>query len=277
MIAGRAPAEALVPAPCRIRSVTPETADTFTLALEVGGGYRFAPGQFNMLYVFGVGEVAISVSGDPAAPAPLVHTVRAVGSVTRAMQRLGPGDALGVRGPYGRGWPLDAARGRDLVLVAGGLGLPPLRPVVYHVLRHRQDFRRVALLYGARTPDDMVYRDELESWRWHGLPVHLTVDRADRKWPEHIGLVTKLLPRAVLDPPATVAMLCGPEIMMRVTARALERAGVPPGQIHLSLERNMKCGVGLCGHCQYQPLFVCKDGPVHAFDRLADLLERAEL
>lgn len=277
MTAAAAPADPMVPEPCPILQVTAETADTFTLALDAGGAFRFAPGQFNMLYVFGVGEVAISVSGDAARPAPLLHTVRAVGSVTRAMQTLGPGDALGVRGPFGRGWPLDAALGRDLVLVAGGLGLPPLRPVIYHALAQRQDFRRVTLLYGARTPDDILYRGELEAWRWRGLPVHLTVDRADRKWPEHIGLVTKLLPQAVVDPPRTVAMICGPDLMMRVTARALAAAGVAPAQIFLSLERNMKCGIGLCGHCQYQPLFVCKEGPVQPFDRLADLLDRPEL
>jgi len=261
----------------RVLRVQGETDDTFTLELDSGGRSAFAPGQFNMLYVFGVGEVAISLSGDPMSAGSLVHTIRAVGTVTSAMNQLRPGDALGVRGPFGRGWPVEEARGRDLLVIAGGLGMAPLRPLVYWVLRNPSAFRRLTLLYGSRTPEDLIFREEIEEWRWRGLPVHITVDRASQKWTEHVGLVTKLLPLAQFEPANTVAMICGPEIMMRVTAQALTQRGVSPERIFLSLERNMRCGVGLCGNCQYQSFFVCKDGPVHRFDTVQHLLDCQEI
>jgi NAD(P)H-flavin reductase len=268
----------MVPRPCRIRRVVAETHDTFTLELDAGGGTPFQPGQFNMLYVFGVGEVPISVSGDPARPATLVHTTREVGTVTGAMRRLRRGAALGVRGPYGAGWPLAAAAGKDLVLIAGGIGLAPLRPVLYDIAARRDAFGTVVLLYGTRSPEDVLYRRELDGWRAAGrMHVAVSVDRATRAWPGDVGVVTTLIPRAPFDAARAVAFVCGPEIMMRFAAEALRKRGVDEAHIHLSMERNMKCAVGLCGHCQFGPSFVCKDGPVFPYARLKALLALREI
>jgi NAD(P)H-flavin reductase len=259
----------MLPTPARIHDVQPETADTFTIRLDVtNGDYRFIPGQFNMLYVFGVGEVPISISGDPHEPAAWIHTIRNVGTVTAAIRNQGDGGMLGVRGPYGRGWPLDEARGGDLLLVAGGLGLAPLRAAVYHVLRHRADYRDVALLVGARTPDDLIFRTELEAWARDGrIQVRVTVDRAAPGWNGAIGVVPPLLREVRFDPERTCVFACGPELMMRFTEHELARLGVGPPQLYLSLERNMKCAVGHCGRCQLGPAFLCKDGPVLRYDR----------
>lgn len=270
--------------PClyRVQRVRREIADTFTLELvPVDGGEPppFAAGQFNMLYVFGVGEIPISISGDPTKrDAPLVHTTRAVGTVSRAMRGLAPGDVLGVRGPFGSPWPVDHAPGRDVVIVAGGIGLAPLRPVIYQILADPKRFGKVVVLYGARTPADMLYRRELERWRSHfDLEIVVTVDRATASWHGSVGVVTRLIPRAPFDPQNTIAMVCGPEIMMRFTAAALAKRGVGPENIHVSMERNMKCAVGFCGHCQYGPYFVCKDGPVFAYSSIRDLLATWEV
>jgi NAD(P)H-flavin reductase len=271
----------MLPAPWRIQEVRRETADTFTLALapeSPAPAPGFAAGQFNMLYVFGVGEVPISISGDPLAPSPLTHTTRAVGPVTRAMQKLKVGDSLGVRGPYGSGWPLGEAAGRDVVIVAGGIGLAPLRPVLCHILARRADFGRVVLLYGTRTPRDILFRAELRRWSARrDMHVHVTVDRAVGKWRGNVGVVTALIPHAPFEPSNTVAMVCGPEIMMRFTARELRKRGVPPERVFVSLERNMKCAIGFCGHCQYGPAFVCRDGPVFRYDHVKPLLNVREL
>jgi NAD(P)H-flavin reductase len=265
----------MVPTPLPILRVTRETHDTFTLDFDVAA-FRCQPGQFNMLYVFGVGESAISGSGDPEVPR-LVHTIRAVGSVTDALAAFSPGGVVGVRGPYGHGWPLDEARGRDLVLVAGGLGIAPLRPVVYHVVRHRDHYERVALVYGARTPGDLLYRDELEAWREGGIDVRVTVDRANDGWRGDVGAVPALLGRIDVSAPRAVAFVCGPEVMMRFCVRELERLGFVAEHIHLSMERSMRCALGWCGHCQYGPSFVCKDGPVLRYARIANLLHRREI
>ncbi|MCC6552995.1 MAG: FAD/NAD(P)-binding protein [Polyangiaceae bacterium] len=262
----------LAPAPARIATLRDETANTFTITLEGGappGGHRFAPGQFNMLYVFGVGEVPISVSGDPARPEPLVHTIRETGVVTRAIRALGVGGALGLRGPYGTAWPVDDLRGRDVLLVAGGLGLAPLRPALYHCLRHRDAYGEVALLVGARTPGDLLFRDELDAWsRRSDLQVLVTVDRADRSWSGDVGVVPPLLRRARFDASRAAALVCGPEVMMHFTVRELERLGIAGDRMYVSIERNMKCAIGLCGHCQLGPFFACKDGPVVRYDRV---------
>lgn len=274
-------AEPMLPAPWRVQQVRKETADTFTLALAPVADtppLAFAPGQFNMLYVFGVGEVPISISGNPVEPSPLTHTTRAVGTVTRAMWKLKPGDALGVRGPYGSGWPVAEAVGCDVVLVAGGLGLAPLRPALYHLLARRGDFGKVVLLYGTRTPQDLLFRPELRRWgARRDLHVHVTVDRAVGQWRGNVGVVTTLIPHAPFDPSNSVAMVCGPEVMMRFTALELQKRGVPPERIFVSLERNMKCAIGFCGHCQYGPEFVCKGGPVFRYDRVKPLLNVREL
>lgn len=280
-LAPRPPAAgSMVPRMMRVKRVVRELADIVTLHLDAddAGGLRFAPGQFTMLYLFGTGEVPISISGDPASPGELVHTVRAVGAVTRPLCEVPRGGMLGVRGPFGTAWPVEDARGRDLVIVAGGLGLAPLRPAIYHALRDRAAYGRVILLYGARTPKDILFERELHAWRGRfDSEVEVTVDRAGTDFRGHVGVVPALIDRLSLDGERTAALVCGPEIMMRFSARALLAKGVPASSIWLSLERSMKCGIGLCGHCQLGPAFACKDGPVMPYDRAAPLLAVREL
>ncbi len=271
MMLPRASASAYVPTPMVVANAVRELEDVFTFTFEVPDGFAFRPGQFNMLYVHPVGEVPISISGDSASPQRLVHTIRAVGSVTRAMEALGEGSVLGVRGPYGTAWPLDEVKGRDVLIVAGGLGLAPLRAAILHVLAHRADYGRVTILFGARSPSQLLYREDLARWRGRfDCRLEAIVDRAGRDWFGNVGAITKL----VADVPVsqeTAVFICGPEIMMRFVVRELERRGVPDSSIWLAMERNMKCGIGMCGHCQFGPFFVCKDGPVHRFDRVASL------
>jgi NAD(P)H-flavin reductase len=269
-----------VPLPYRVGRVRRETRDITTLELAPVTGERpeYQPGQFNMLYVFGIGEVAISVSGDPATSGSYVHTVRDVGVVSGAIARLGAGATLGLRGPYGTPWPVEVAEGNDVVFVAGGLGLAPLRPAIYHVLARRGQYGRVVILYGTRSPSDILFRQEVERWRRRlDLEVLVTVDRADADWRGDVGVVPRLIARAGFDPQNAVGMVCGPEVMMRYTAEALRAAGVGLDRIYLSMERNMKCAIGLCGHCQFGPDFVCKDGPVMRYDRIADIMTVREI
>jgi NAD(P)H-flavin reductase len=269
-----------VPLPYRVGRVRRETRGITTLELAPVTGERpdYQPGQFNMLYVFGIGEVAISMSGDPASSGSYVHTVRDVGVVSGAIARLGAGATLGVRGPYGTPWPVESAEGNDVVFVAGGLGLAPLRPAIYHVLARREHYGRVVILYGTRSPPDILFRYEVERWRRRlDLEVLVTVDRADAEWRGDVGVVPRLIARAGFDPHSAVAMVCGPELMMRFTANALQAAGVGPERIYLSMERNMKCAIGLCGHCQFGPDFMCKDGPVMRYDRIADIMTVREI
>jgi NAD(P)H-flavin reductase len=276
-----AASDPMLPRAYRVQRVRREIADTFTLELEPSDGGDiplFIPGQFNMLYVFGVGEIPISISGDPAWRTRLVHTTRAVGAVSKAMARLSAGDTLGVRGPFGSHWPVREAEGKDLVIVAGGIGLAPLRPAMYQAMAHRAQFGKVALLYGARTPTEMLYRSQLEQWRSHfDLEVLVTVDRATASWRGSVGVVTRLLPRAQFDPQNTVALVCGPEIMMRFAVAELVKRGVDHDNIFISMERNMKCAIGLCGHCQYGPYFVCKDGPVFPYRAVEGLWTTPEV
>lgn len=264
-----------------IRRMRTETDDTFTVELTPENGaspMRFAPGQFNMVYVPGAGEIPISISGDPGNPGRLLHTTRAVGSVTHAMRRLSAGDVVGVRGPFGVGWPVEEADGKDVVIVAGGIGLAPLRPALYRLLARRQRYGKIVLLYGTRTPADLLFRRELEVWKSRlDLEVVVTVDRASGRWHGNVGVVTTLIPKAPFNRLHTVAMICGPEVMMRFTAMKLEERGVPAANIYLSLERNMKCGIGLCGHCQCGPTFICKDGPVYRYDRVKHLMATREV
>jgi NAD(P)H-flavin reductase len=270
----------MLPRPHKVRHVRRETEDTITMELAPadGGAFAFAAGQFNMLFVPGVGEVPISISGDPTRPARLIHTTRAVGAVTTAICGMRPGAVVGVRGPFGVPWPVREAEGSDVVIVAGGIGLAPLRPAIYHLLAERAKYGKIVLLYGARTPAELLFRREVEQWRSRfDLDVNVTVDRAVGPWHANVGVVTTLLPRAVFDHLSTVAMVCGPEIMMRFTALELEKLGIPKDHIYLSMERNMKCGIGLCGHCQCGPAFICKDGPVFRYDRLKDLLAIREI
>jgi NAD(P)H-flavin reductase len=262
----------------RVGRVRRELADTASLELAPLAGPRpsFAPGQFNMLYVFGVGEVAVSISGADAGS--LVHTVRSVGAVSKAITKLKSGATIGLRGPYGTGWPVAAALGSDVVFVAGGLGLAPLRPAIYQVLADRRRYGRVVVLVGSRHPKDILYRRELALWqRRQDLQVEVTVDHADAGWHGNVGVVTGLIRRAVFDPHDSVVMICGPELMMRFAAGVLLDAGVAAERMHLSMERNMKCAIGLCGHCQFGSAFICKDGPVMRFDRIAKLLAVREI
>lgn len=279
----------MTPRPFRVTRRRQETRDTWTLELEPLSGAPIGaePGQFTMVYAFGVGEVPLSVAGCPGpaggdGPAgddgPLVHTVRAVGAVTEAICAARPGDVLGVRGPFGRGWPLSAAAGSDVVVVAGGLGLAPLRPLIRRILRRRDDYGEVAVLVGSRTPADLLHRRELAGWQERAdLQALVTVDGGEPGWRGRVGLVTALLRDVRFDPARAVAFTCGPEIMMRLTARALVDVGVPADRVHLSVERNMHCGLGHCGRCQLGPLILCLDGPVHGYDRLGPLLAVREL
>lgn len=271
----------MLPQVYRVQRVRREIPDTFTLELEPEEGVEvppFASGQFNMLYVFGVGEIPISISGDPARRRPLVHTTRAVGTVSKAMRELKPEDVIGVRGPFGSHWPIERAMGKDVVIVAGGIGLAPLRSAMYQIISQREKYGKVVLLYGARTPEDILYRREVEHWRAHfDLEVYVTVDNATGKWRGSVGVVTRLIPRAPFDPLNTVAMICGPEVMIRFTAAELEKRRVATENIFVSMERNMKCAIGQCGHCQYGPHFVCKDGPVFQYSRVQHLLTKWEI
>lgn len=251
----------------------------WTLDIEPGEATPpFAPGQFNMLTVFGVGEAAISLSGDPAESGRLVHTIRAVGAVSTALTRLDSGDLLGLRGPYGVGWPMKEAAGRDVVIVAGGLGLAPLRPTLYRLLAERGRYGKIALLFGTRSPADILFRHELDSWRQRpDIDIEVTVDHAASDWHGHVGVVTALIARADFEPRHAIALVCGPEVMMRFAIAALGEAGLADDAIYLSMERNMKCAVAFCGHCQFGTVFACRDGPVFRYDRVRGLLAVKEL
>ncbi len=268
-----------------IRRIVPETPESSTFWTTFrdgdGEGYAFEAGQFNMLYLFGVGEIAISISSDPSHPQTLGHTVRFVGRVTNAFRNLEPGEGFGIRGPFGKPWPLEQAEGGDLVVVAGGLGVCPVRPAVESAMRHRDRYRRLILLLGARTPSLFPYREELDRWLGQmerlGVELHLSIDEPAPGWLYNVGVVTTLFPKAGIEPARTTAFICGPEIMMRFSGAGLLEMGVPPERLYVSMERNMQCGVRLCGHCQLGPHFVCTDGPVFRFDEVADLMEVHDL
>lgn len=274
-------ADPMLPRPFRVASVRRDLEDVITLTLAPADGRpapAFAPGQFNMLYAFGVGEIPISFSGGAPAGGSYRHTVRAVGAVSAALCCVRRGHVVGVRGPFGTAWPVKQAAGRDLVFVAGGIGLAPLRPAFLYALAHRKDYGRVALVYGARTPEDVLFRREVERWRGRvDVTVRVTVDRGDASWRGAVGVVTQLLAGLAFDPGNATALVCGPEVMMKFSALELEGRGVPLEQVHVSLERNMKCAIGMCGHCQLGPEFVCKDGAVFPYPRVAPLMAIPEL
>lgn len=263
----------MLPETAVIEKIHHETMDTATYTLSfsdpaVRQHYRFLPGQFNMLYLPGIGEAAISISSDPGQPGTLLHTIREAGNVTGALARLKRGHTIGVRGPYGSAWPVERAEGEDLIIVGGGIGLAPLRPAIYHVIRHREKYGKVIVLTGARSPADLLYPDEFDAWREHDVEVIVTVDRADDTWRGHVGVVPMMFYSLRPDPRHTSIFTCGPEIMMRfVVYEALARR-IPQERIYVSLERNMKCAIGFCGHCQYGPMFLCKEGPVLSYDRI---------
>ncbi len=261
---------------CRVLERRNESADTFSFRLQTPDWYRFEAGQFNMLYAFGAGESAISISSDPEIVGELWHTIRVVGRVTKQLSQLKVGDAVPLRGPFGKSWPWQTARGKQLLIVAGGIGLAPLRPVIYRAVAAPQDFQSVTVLVGARSPGELLYADEHPRWQQH-LRVMATVDRADSDWHGSTGVVTRLIERLELDADNVCALLCGPEVMMRFAARGLIEQGVAPSDLHLSLERNMKCAVARCGHCQLGPHFICKDGPVFPYPSVVDLMRVREL
>ncbi|MCA8998249.1 MAG: FAD/NAD(P)-binding protein [Planctomycetaceae bacterium] len=244
---------------------------TYELELEPAGvrdEYRFQPGQFNMVYLPGFGESAISISSDPGSPGRLLHTVRAVGNVTNALARKQTGDQILLRGPFGSWWPLENCIGQDLIIACGGVGLPPLRPVIYEIVRRRKEFGDVSILYGARRPEDLLFTNEYESWRKAGIQLEVTVDLGNLGWTGHIGVVPTLFERLDVSPAQTSVFTCGPEIMMRFVIQEAQDRGIASERIFLSMERNMNCALGLCGHCQLGPEFICKDGPVFSFDRM---------
>ena len=272
----------MLPVQYRIKNKVNENQDTFTfelLPLDPEGNFRFLPGQFNMLYLFGMGEVAISISGDSERALPIVHTIRAVGTVTKAMQNLQAGDLIGVRGPFGSSWPIESAKGKDVLVIVGGIGLAPLRPVLYYLMAHREDYGQVSLLYGARTPEDQIFMSEYQEWS-KKLDVYTTVDRVDRtknNWQGQVGVVTNLIAKAKFDANNSIAMICGPEIMMRFVWRKLKDHGMKFEDIFISMERNMKCAIGFCGHCQLAGTFICKNGPVYTYQEMQKYLELREV
>lgn len=274
-----------------IEAIIPEIVGVSTYHLRfidpaVQAGYRFAAGQFNMLYIPAVGEIAIGVSTAPGCNDALTHTVRLAGHVTGALARLGVGGTLGLRGPFGTAWPIDDHHGKDVILVAGGTGLASLRAAIYELIARRDSFNSLTLLYGGRTPDTLLYQREYEDWVHRGLVLETTVDRATpdqtgtplqaslgQGWQGNVGVVPQLVDRMKLSNPAnSVIYCCGPEVMMRYTIRSAKGRGLQSSQIWVSLERNMQCAIGLCGHCQLGGQFICKDGPVFRFDRVESLL-----
>ncbi|MGD0197418.1 MAG: FAD/NAD(P)-binding protein [Solirubrobacteraceae bacterium] len=269
----------MVPAPFEVLAKRQDSYDVWTLELRALGGepFEFTPGQFTMLAARGAGEVPISISGDPARPEMLVHTVRAVGLATEAICAAQPGEVLSVRGPFGTGWPVDSAEGADVLIVAGGIGLPPLRPAILSLIARRERYGRIVVLYGGRAPDQLLFTDEYDAWREQGVEVFVTVDSAGPTWLGHVGVVTRLLRLAKLRTGALVGMSCGPEVMMRFVTAALLDEGMRPERMYVSMERNMQCGIGHCGHCQLGPTLVCRDGAVYRWSEVERWLAIREL
>lgn len=268
-----------LPAEVEIVDRTDESATIFSLHLrfidpELEKQFTFYPGQFNMLYLYGVGEVAISIVSDPLEKNRLIHTIRAIGRVTKAIQKLQVGDRLGLRGPYGVGWPLEKVKGKDVVVVTGGLGCAPSVSIIHYILARRKEYGHLSILQGVKHSDDLIYRKQYAKWQKSPhTEVHIAADQAGPKWPWSVGYVTDMIDQIKLTPEQTVAMMCGPEMMMHTAIRVLHAKGIPEEHIYLSMERNMECGIGQCGHCQYGGLFVCKDGPVFSYPQIKALFK----
>lgn len=264
-----------LPKLAQIDAYIKESPTIFTLQTRLINpeqNFSFHPGQFNMLYLYGIGEVPISISSDPDDLPLLGHTIRAVGRVTRAMQHLKEGDHIGIRGPYGRGWPVDKARNKQVLIVTGGLGCAPTVSVINYILSRRKHFGRLTILQGVKHSDDLIWRKQYEMWQQ--LPdteVFIAADKPGKHWPWHAGLVTELIEQVSIDINNTIVLMCGPEKMMLAAVGALAKKNVPESAIYLSIERNMACAIGHCGHCQYGGLFVCKDGPVFAYPEIKPL------
>lgn len=258
---------------------TQESPSIFTLQLRLDdaaaqAAFRFAPGQFNMLYLYGVGEVPISIMSDPGDRSGIGHTIRALGRVTQGLAALQPGDKVGLRGPFGRGWPLQEVGGNDIVLVTGGLGCAPVVSVIHYILKRRERYGKLVIIQGVKHTEDLIWREQYD--RWAQMPntqVLVAASQGGAKWPWHVGHVTELLSLAQFNPSRATAMMCGPEGMMRTAADTLLQRGLPPSRLFLSMERNMQCAVGRCGHCQFGGAFVCRDGPVFSWNEANPLLE----
>jgi NAD(P)H-flavin reductase len=270
----------MLPKIYQVKAVEHETHDVFTLILsrqeDIETSHSFLPGQFNMLSPFGFGEAAISISGHPANAIDLIHTIRAVGSVTEKLKTVNRGDLIGVRGPYGRPWPL-FIKGCDVLIIAGGVGLAPLRSALYQLIANQSDYRKISLLYGARAPEEIVYSKEFRQWENQGIDIKITVDYAGAQWEGRVGVVTSLIKNQIENPNNTLVLICGPEIMLKIAVVELMRAKVREDRIFLALERNMQCAEGFCGHCQYGPYFLCKDGPIFSYSELKYWLNIKEL
>jgi len=235
--------------------------------------FSFKPGQFNFLTVPGYGEAAISISTDPKNKETIGHTIRLAGNVTQAIDRLGVGGTLGLRGPFGSSWPIKDLKGKDIYIAAGGIGLPPLRPVIYHIIENRADYGKVVLIYGARTPDDLQFTAEYDEWEKADIELMVCVDSCDDTWTGLVGVVPMLFYSLRINPKKGALLTCGPEIMIHFAAYEAIARRVPRERIFVSLEKNMKCGFGSCGHCQLGPYFVCKDGPVFSYEQIGPYLE----
>jgi len=271
----------MTPALYEVKKRIKESHDSFSLDLIPKNGsdnLSYEPGQFNMLYAFGVGEVPISISGPAPGKEGLIHTIREVGAVTKALGQLKKGAALGLRGPFGSSWPIKESQGNDVVIIAGGIGLAPLRPALYALMDQREKYGEIALLYGTREPKDLLFMKEFEIWRGRlGVQIRVTVDAADGNWRGNVGVVTSSIPRVDFEPSNTIALICGPEIMMQYSVLEMKRLGVNEDRIYITMERNMKCAIGFCGHCQFGPNFICKDGPVFRFDKIKHLFKIREI
>lgn len=257
----------MAPGKAEIVRVVPETPDTKTFYFKVDEGLveQPKPGQFTEICVPGVGEAPVSICGYEE-HGIIVQTIRSVGALTDYLFKLSKGSLVGIRGPYGKGWPIERLVGKDVLIVAGGIGLAPLRGVILEIEKNREKYGKLTILYGARTPGLLLYRYEFD--RYREIPsteLLLTVDHPDETWRGNVGVVTELISMARINVDKTISLVCGPEIMMRFTVKALEEVGFKENQIYLSLERRMKCGIGLCGHCQVGPYFVCKNGPVFPY------------
>lgn len=269
----------LVPSVARILDYRDETPDTRTFSLRfrddaVQREFTFRPGQFLELSVFGVGEAPFCLASSPTRAHRIQVTVRRCGQVTDALHTLGPGDEIGLRGPCGNGFDVDAVESRDLLFVAGGIGLPPLRSLIWNVLDQRERFGEVTILYGARTPADVVYKEELEEWRGYpGVRLLTTVDRGEAGWTGNVGMVPILFDKADLHPTSTTAFVCGPPIMIRFVIQDLLTRGFGEDRIISTLERMMQCGVGKCNHCCVGHLYLCRDGPVFSFAQIREMWE----
>lgn len=267
--------------PSTIVEKTQESPDIVSFRLqfedpEIRKTYRFQAGQFNMLYVFGVGEVAISIVSDPDEPQFLDHTIRVVGRATNVIGQMAIGDSLGIRGPFGQGWPMNEAKGKDVLVVTGGLGCAPVVGAIEYMFRRREEYGAIKIIHGVKTPHDLLFRERFDQWRQHpNTEVLLASDEPGKTWHYHVGVVTELFDQVEVNPEKTIVMMCGPEIMMRVAVNMLSHRGLRPDGMYVSLERHMECGIGLCGHCQLGPFFLCKDGPVMRLDKILPFLGKS--